>query len=202
MSRRGAFTLMEVLLATAIGALLVAAALGALSVAVDAFNAVSASGGADAERARFVAAIGADVASAAPLGGVRFSGGRNAMSFARLASQTRSTNGVEVVRVEWGASADGGTVRTLTRADGTCVREKFGGVRGRRLRYAGRPAGAEAAARRYYKTSAAGLGSAQAAHLAAMIPNPRFYETHRAARGLLRRQGIIAARMGMVSVPR
>lgn len=62
--------------------------------------------------------------------------------------------------------------------------------------------GAEAAARRYYKTSAAGLGSAQAAHLAAMIPNPRFYETHRAARGLLRRQGIIAARMGMVSVPR
>ncbi len=148
MSRRGAFTLMEVLLATAIGALLVAAALGALSVAVDAFNAVSASGGADAERARFVAAIGADVASAAPLGGVRFSGGRNAMSFARLASQTRSTNGVEVVRVEWGASADGGTVRTLARADGTCVREKFGGVRGMRLRYAGRPAGAEAAAMR------------------------------------------------------
>jgi monofunctional glycosyltransferase len=62
--------------------------------------------------------------------------------------------------------------------------------------------GAEAAARRYYKTSAAGLGPGQAAHLAAMIPNPRYYETHRASRGLLRRQAIIAARMRLVSVPR
>ncbi|MFA5083647.1 MAG: transglycosylase domain-containing protein, partial [Hydrogenophilaceae bacterium] len=62
--------------------------------------------------------------------------------------------------------------------------------------------GAEAAARRYYKTSAAGLGPSQAAHLAAMIPNPRYYENHRAARGLLRRQGIIAARMYQVSVPK
>jgi monofunctional glycosyltransferase len=62
--------------------------------------------------------------------------------------------------------------------------------------------GAEAASRRYFKTSAASLGAAQAAHLAAMIPNPRYYETHRAARGLLKRQGIIAARMGQVSVPK
>ena len=62
--------------------------------------------------------------------------------------------------------------------------------------------GAEAAARRYFKGSAANLGPGQAAHLAAMIPNPRYYETHRAARGLLRRQGIIAARMYMVAVPK
>ncbi len=62
--------------------------------------------------------------------------------------------------------------------------------------------GAEAAARRYFKTSAAGLGASQAAHLAAMIPNPRYYESHRGARGLLRRQGIIAARMWQVAVPR
>ena len=62
--------------------------------------------------------------------------------------------------------------------------------------------GAEAAARRYYKTGAGSLGQAQAAHLAAMIPNPRFYETHRAARGLLRRQAIIAARMYQVSIPK
>ncbi len=62
--------------------------------------------------------------------------------------------------------------------------------------------GAEAAARRYFKGSAASLGPDQAAHLAAMIPNPRYYESHRGARGLLRRQGIIAARMGQVSVPR
>jgi len=62
--------------------------------------------------------------------------------------------------------------------------------------------GAEAAARRYFKSSAAALGPGQAAHLAAMIPNPRYYETHRAARGLLRRQAIIAARMKLVGVPR
>ncbi|MFZ5483797.1 MAG: monofunctional biosynthetic peptidoglycan transglycosylase [Pseudomonadota bacterium] len=62
--------------------------------------------------------------------------------------------------------------------------------------------GAEAAARRYYKQSAARLGPSQAAHLAAMIPNPRYYETHRGARGLLKRQGIIAARMNQVAVPK
>ncbi|TCJ15433.1 monofunctional biosynthetic peptidoglycan transglycosylase [Parasulfuritortus cantonensis] len=62
--------------------------------------------------------------------------------------------------------------------------------------------GAEAAARRYYKTSAAGLGPGEAARLAAMIPNPRYYETHPGARGLAKRQGIIAARMWQVSVPR
>lgn len=62
--------------------------------------------------------------------------------------------------------------------------------------------GAEAAARRYFRTGAAQIGPAQAAHMAAMIPNPRYYETHRNARGLLRRQHVIAARMGLVSVPR
>jgi monofunctional biosynthetic peptidoglycan transglycosylase len=62
--------------------------------------------------------------------------------------------------------------------------------------------GAEAASRRYFKTSAAGLGPGQAAHMAAMIPNPRYYETHRSARGLLKRQAIIAARMYQVSVPK
>ena len=36
--------------------------------------------------------------------------------------------------------------------------------------------GAEAAARRYFNTSSAALGSAQAAHLAVMLPNPRKYE--------------------------
>ncbi len=61
--------------------------------------------------------------------------------------------------------------------------------------------GAEAAARRYFKTSAAALGPTQAAHLAAMIPNPRYYESHRQARGLLKRQAIIAARMKLAKVP-
>jgi monofunctional glycosyltransferase len=62
--------------------------------------------------------------------------------------------------------------------------------------------GAEAASHRYFKTSAAGLDPAQAAFLAAMIPDPRYYETHRAARGLLRRQAIIERRMWTVAVPR
>lgn len=62
--------------------------------------------------------------------------------------------------------------------------------------------GAEAASRRYFKVSASGLGPGQAAFLAAMIPNPRYYETHRGAGGLLRRQAIISARMWQVAVPR
>ena len=61
--------------------------------------------------------------------------------------------------------------------------------------------GAEAAARHYFKTSAADLSSWQAARLAAMIPNPRFYDKHQEARGLARRTGIIQARMYQVVVP-
>ena len=61
--------------------------------------------------------------------------------------------------------------------------------------------GAEAAAQHYYRTSAAGLGPEQAAKLAAMVPNPRYYDTHRGARGLARKTGIIASRMGSAEVP-
>ncbi|HEY3325782.1 MAG TPA: monofunctional biosynthetic peptidoglycan transglycosylase [Novimethylophilus sp.] len=61
--------------------------------------------------------------------------------------------------------------------------------------------GAEAAARHYYKTSAAGLGAEQAAKLAAMVPNPRYYDGHRGARGLSRKTGIILARMPMAELP-
>lgn len=61
--------------------------------------------------------------------------------------------------------------------------------------------GAEAAARHYYRTSAAGLGAEQAAKLAAMVPNPRYYDSHRGAKGLGRKTGIILARMPMVELP-
>jgi len=61
--------------------------------------------------------------------------------------------------------------------------------------------GAEAAARHYYKTSAAGLGPEAAARLAAMIPNPRFYDKNRNARGLNKRTGIILARLRFADVP-
>ncbi len=61
--------------------------------------------------------------------------------------------------------------------------------------------GAEAAAQHYYKTSAAGLGPEQAAKLAAMVPNPRYYDSHRGARGLARKTGIIMARMNYADLP-
>ncbi len=62
--------------------------------------------------------------------------------------------------------------------------------------------GAEAAARRYYKTSAANLSREQAARLAAMVPNPRWYENHRSSRAYQRRVAVISRSMGSAQVPR
>ena len=61
--------------------------------------------------------------------------------------------------------------------------------------------GAEAAARRYFGVSAAQLGTEQAARLAAMAPNPRFYERNQGAPGLNRKIGIIVARMPSAELP-
>ncbi|MDD5403218.1 MAG: monofunctional biosynthetic peptidoglycan transglycosylase [Sulfuricella sp.] len=61
--------------------------------------------------------------------------------------------------------------------------------------------GAEAASRYYYKTSAASLSAEQAAKLAAMVPNPRYYDSHRNAKGLMRKSAIILARMPAAEVP-
>jgi monofunctional biosynthetic peptidoglycan transglycosylase len=61
--------------------------------------------------------------------------------------------------------------------------------------------GAEAAAKYYYHTSAKNLSAAQAAKLAAMVPNPRYYDKHRQARGLIRKTGIIQARMNSAEIP-
>lgn len=61
--------------------------------------------------------------------------------------------------------------------------------------------GAEAAARHYYRTSAANLTAQQAARLAAMVPNPRYYDAHREARGLLRKTEIILVRMSDAEIP-
>jgi len=61
--------------------------------------------------------------------------------------------------------------------------------------------GAEAAARHYFKTTASALGPAQAARLAAMVPNPRFYDRNRASPNLNRKTGIILARMQYSQVP-
>jgi monofunctional biosynthetic peptidoglycan transglycosylase len=61
--------------------------------------------------------------------------------------------------------------------------------------------GADAAARHYFQVSASNLNAYQAAKLAAMIPNPRFYDKHQGARGLARKTDIIQARMNQVTVP-
>ena len=61
--------------------------------------------------------------------------------------------------------------------------------------------GAEAAARHYYNTSAAQLGLEQAARLAGMVPNPRYYDRNRSAPGLGRKAAIILGRMPGAEVP-
>ena len=61
--------------------------------------------------------------------------------------------------------------------------------------------GAEAAARHYYQISASQLTQEQSAKLAAMVPNPRFYDKHREARGLLRKTEIILNNMKEADIP-
>jgi monofunctional biosynthetic peptidoglycan transglycosylase len=61
--------------------------------------------------------------------------------------------------------------------------------------------GAEAASRQYYGVSASQLSAEQAARLAAMAPNPRFYERNQGAPGLNRKTGIILARMPGAEIP-
>ena len=61
--------------------------------------------------------------------------------------------------------------------------------------------GAEAASRHYFKLIAAQLGPAQASKLAAMVPNPRYYDKNRNARGLLRKTRIIQRQLGRVELP-
>jgi monofunctional biosynthetic peptidoglycan transglycosylase len=61
--------------------------------------------------------------------------------------------------------------------------------------------GAEAAARHYYHVNAAQLSAPQAAKLAAMVPNPRYYDLHREARGMLRKTEIILKRMNDAEIP-
>jgi monofunctional biosynthetic peptidoglycan transglycosylase len=61
--------------------------------------------------------------------------------------------------------------------------------------------GAEAAARHYYGTTAAGLNTGQAARLAVMLPNPRFYDRHRDTNYLARRTTLIMTRMNSAELP-
>ncbi|GGI53623.1 monofunctional biosynthetic peptidoglycan transglycosylase [Oxalicibacterium solurbis] len=61
--------------------------------------------------------------------------------------------------------------------------------------------GAEAASRHYYGVSAAQLDAVQAARLAVMLPNPRYYDTHRGSAYLARRTDLILRRMSSAALP-
>jgi monofunctional biosynthetic peptidoglycan transglycosylase len=61
--------------------------------------------------------------------------------------------------------------------------------------------GAQAAARYYYGVPAASLSASQAARLAVMLPNPRYYDVHRQSPYIGRRTGLILRRMGSAELP-
>ncbi|MES2300240.1 MAG: monofunctional biosynthetic peptidoglycan transglycosylase [Pseudomonadota bacterium] len=61
--------------------------------------------------------------------------------------------------------------------------------------------GAEAASLHYYGVHAASLSAAQAAKLAVMLPNPRFFDKHRDSNYLARRTGVILQRMNSAELP-
>jgi monofunctional biosynthetic peptidoglycan transglycosylase len=61
--------------------------------------------------------------------------------------------------------------------------------------------GAEAAARHYFRVPASQLSAEQAARLAAMVPNPRFYDRNRDAPWLATKTRIVLARMSAARIP-
>ncbi|MEM5405252.1 monofunctional biosynthetic peptidoglycan transglycosylase [Paraburkholderia unamae] len=61
--------------------------------------------------------------------------------------------------------------------------------------------GAQAAARYYYRTSAAKLTPWQSARLAVMLPRPKYFDEHRNSTYLAQRTAVIARRMGAAELP-
>lgn len=122
---RAAFTIVEFLIAGAISALLMAAAAIALSSGMRASARIASSGHGAAEEAAFLRILQSDIASAAPLNGDKFVGDPRAMSFARLASPSASTNRIETARVEWRLHPVRGAVRTLAFAGGATPPQTF-----------------------------------------------------------------------------
>jgi monofunctional biosynthetic peptidoglycan transglycosylase len=61
--------------------------------------------------------------------------------------------------------------------------------------------GAEAAAQHYFGVSAANLSPSQAARLAVMLPNPRYFDKNRGSPYLMRRTSLILRRMGAAELP-
>lgn len=61
--------------------------------------------------------------------------------------------------------------------------------------------GAEAAAQHYFGVRASALSAKQAAFLASIVPNPRFYDRNRATKKILRKTDIILKRMPSTHIP-
>ena len=61
--------------------------------------------------------------------------------------------------------------------------------------------GAQAAARYYYRTTAAKLTPWQSARLAVMLPRPKYFDEHRNSAYLAQRTAVIARRMGAAELP-
>ena len=61
--------------------------------------------------------------------------------------------------------------------------------------------GAEAAARHYFGRHAADLGAEESARLAAIVPNPRFYDRNRNTPWIARKTQMILARMPQAELP-
>ena len=61
--------------------------------------------------------------------------------------------------------------------------------------------GAEAGAQRYFGVSAAALGPSEAARLAVMLPNPRYFGKHMDSNYLARRSALIQQRMNSSDLP-
>jgi monofunctional biosynthetic peptidoglycan transglycosylase len=61
--------------------------------------------------------------------------------------------------------------------------------------------GAQAAARYYYRSTAAKLTPWQSARLAVMLPRPKYFDEHRNSQYLAQRTAVIARRMGAAELP-
>lgn len=132
-----AFTLIELLIATAISAIVIVAVSAVISAGMRTFASVAGAGEDELRRVRLVSAIEQDLASAMPLNGLKFEGEGSRMSFPRMVSFSRSTNSTAIVGITWARDAGGGIVRTLTRADETETKEDFGRTPNFRIAYAG-----------------------------------------------------------------
>ncbi len=136
---RRAFTLVELLVATAAASLAMIAAATAISAALRSFASVSAASEDGTRRVLMLAALEEDLACAAPLAAIPFAGENDAMAFARLISPSRSDGDAVVAIVRWSRDADGVMVRTLTHpgADAPPAIERFVPAPVFRLAYAG-----------------------------------------------------------------